>query len=100
MRRTVIELADGRELLYFDERDDAVREERDRRELPPPLPASQLRYDPLVDEWVAVATHRQGRTFLPPSDECPLCPSTADRLTEIPASDYDVAVFENRFPAR
>ena len=51
----------------------------DRRELPPPPPASQLRYDPLVDEWVAVAAHRQTRTFLPPADECPLCPSTPDR---------------------
>jgi UDPglucose--hexose-1-phosphate uridylyltransferase len=30
---------------------------------------------------------------------CPLCPSTADRLTEIPEPDYDVAVFENRFPS-
>jgi UDPglucose--hexose-1-phosphate uridylyltransferase len=99
MRRTSIELADGRELIYFDERDDAVREGPDRRDLPEPPPASQLRYDPLVDEWVAVAAHRQTRIFLPPSDECPLCPSTPTRSTEIPAYDYDVAVFENRFPS-
>jgi UDPglucose--hexose-1-phosphate uridylyltransferase len=99
MRRTAVELADGRELIYFDERDDAVREGPDRRDLPPPPPASELRYDPLVDEWVAVAGHRQGRIFLPPTDQCPLCPSTPARSTEIPAYDYDVAVFENRFPA-
>ena len=99
MKRTVTALADGRELIYFDERDDVTRDVPDRRDLPPPPPASELRYDPLVDEWVAIATHRQGRTFLPPSDECPLCPSTADRLTEIPAGDYDVVVFENRFPS-
>ncbi|MDG4828570.1 galactose-1-phosphate uridylyltransferase [Solwaraspora sp. WMMD1047] len=99
MRRTSIELADGRELIYFDERDDAVREGPDRRDLPEPPPASQLRYDPLVDEWVAVAAHRQTRIFLPPSDKCPLCPSTPTRSTEIPAYDYDVAVFENRFPS-
>ncbi|MEW2381602.1 galactose-1-phosphate uridylyltransferase [Micromonospora sp. NPDC047707] len=99
MKRTAIELADGRELIYFDERDDAVRDQPDRRELPPPPPASQLRYDPLTDEWVAVAVHRQTRTFLPPADQCPLCPSTADRLSEIPAPDYDVVVFENRFPS-
>jgi UDPglucose--hexose-1-phosphate uridylyltransferase len=99
MRRTSIELADGRELIYFDERDDAVREGPDRRDLPEPPPASQLRYDPLVDEWVAVAAHRQTRIFLPPSDQCPLCPSTPTRSTEIPAYDYDVAVFENRFPS-
>lgn len=85
MKRTAIDLADGRELIYFDERDDAVRDQPDRRDLPPPPPASQLRYDPLTDEWVAVAVHRQTRTFLPPANECPLDPSVGDRLTEIPA---------------
>ncbi|WP_433535665.1 galactose-1-phosphate uridylyltransferase [Micromonospora sp. CA-249363] len=99
MKRTAINLADGRELIYFDENDDAVRDQPDRRELPPPPPASQLRYDPLTDEWVAVAVHRQTRTFLPPANECPLDPSQGDRLTEIPAPDYDVVVFENRFPS-
>ncbi|MEH1168110.1 galactose-1-phosphate uridylyltransferase [Micromonospora sp. CPCC 205539] len=99
MKRTAIDLADGRELIYFDERDDAVRDQPDRRDLPPPPPASQLRYDPLTDEWVAVAVHRQTRIFLPPANECPLDPSEGDRLTEIPAPDYDVVVFENRFPS-
>jgi UDPglucose--hexose-1-phosphate uridylyltransferase len=101
-----LRLADGRELVYFDDADrtgrdpvPAGRDAADRRELPPPPPPSELRYDPLVDEWVAIAAHRQTRTFLPPSDECPLCPSTPGRLTEIPAADYDVAVFENRFPS-
>jgi UDPglucose--hexose-1-phosphate uridylyltransferase len=99
MKKTITHLSDGRELIYFDERDDAVRSEVDRRELPPPPPASELRYDPLVEEWVAIAAHRQSRTYLPPSDECPLCPSTPERASEIPAYDYDVVVFENRFPA-
>ena len=99
MKRTSITLADGRELIYFDERDDAVREEIDRRELPPVPPASGMRYDPLLDEWVTVAAHRQTRTFLPAATDCPLCPSTVDRSTEIPAYDYDVVVFENRFPS-
>jgi UDPglucose--hexose-1-phosphate uridylyltransferase len=99
MKRTSITLADGRELIYFDERDDAVRAALDRRDLPPAPAASELRYDPLLDEWVAVATHRQTRTFLPSADDCPLCPSTVDRSTEIPAHDYDVVVFENRFPS-
>jgi UDPglucose--hexose-1-phosphate uridylyltransferase len=99
VNRTITRMADGRELIYFDERDDVVRDAVDRRELPERSAGSQLRFDPLTGEWVAVATHRQTRTFLPPSDECPLCPSTADRQTEIPASDYDVVVFENRFPS-
>jgi UDPglucose--hexose-1-phosphate uridylyltransferase len=98
-RRTAIRLADGRDLIYFDERDDRVRSVPDTRDLPPPPPASELRYDPLVEEWVAVAAHRQARTFLPPADECPLCPSRPGRPSEIPADDYDVVVFENRFPS-
>jgi UDPglucose--hexose-1-phosphate uridylyltransferase len=96
--RTAIRLSDGRELVYFDEKP-ADRDHPDTRGLPPPPPASQLRLDPLVDEWVAVAAHRQTRTFLPPSDKCPLCPSTPDFASEIPAPDYDVVVFENQFPS-
>jgi UDPglucose--hexose-1-phosphate uridylyltransferase len=48
---------------------------------------------------VAIASHRQGRTYHPPADQCPLCPSRDGRHTEIPDSDYEVVVFENRFPS-
>jgi UDPglucose--hexose-1-phosphate uridylyltransferase len=65
------------------------------RELPP----AGLRWDALAGEWVIIAAQRQDRTFLPPPDECPLDPSGPGRLTEIPAPDYDVVVFENRFPS-
>jgi UDPglucose--hexose-1-phosphate uridylyltransferase len=98
MRRTAIELADGRELIYFDLPGDPERTAKDLRELPEPPPASELRWDEMLGEWVAVAAHRQGRTFLPPAAECPLCPSTAEFQSEIPG-DYRVAVFENRFPS-
>jgi UDPglucose--hexose-1-phosphate uridylyltransferase len=98
-RRSAIRLSDGRELIYFDEHAGADRSWPDLRHLPPPPPTSQLRYDALIDEWVAVAAHRQTRTFLPPSDKCPLCPSTPDFSSEIPAPDYDVVVFENQFPS-
>ena len=96
MRRTT-RLADGRELLYFDERPRG-EPPPDRRCLTAIPTGSELRRDPLRDEWVTVASHRQSRTHLPDSDSCPLCPSVDGRLTEVPASDYDVAVFENRFP--
>ena len=99
MKKTATRLADGRELIYFDESDSAVRDAVDSRDLPARPPASELRYDPLVDEWVAVAAHRQSRTFLPPADQCPLCPSRPGHPSEIPADSYDVAVFENRFPS-
>jgi UDPglucose--hexose-1-phosphate uridylyltransferase len=99
VKRTHGRLADGRELIYYDRQDDVDRTAPDTRDLPDPSPASELRHDALLDEWVAVASHRQDRTLLPPTDECPLCPSAPGRATEIPASDYEVAVFENRFPA-
>src|SRR5215471_3514918 len=63
------------------------------------LPPAGLRWDALAGEWVIVAAQRQDRTFLPPPGECPLDPSSPGRLTEIPAPDYDVVVFENRFPS-
>ena len=99
MKRTSALLADGREIIYFDDTDDAVRELDDPRDLPEALTASEIRHDVLLDEWVAVASHRQTRTHLPPTDECPLCPSRAGHHTEIPSPDYDVVVFENRFPS-
>ena len=96
--RTSTRLADGRELIYFDEQAQA-REIVDARAMPLARERSELRYDAMRDEWVAVASHRHRRTHLPAPEACPLCPSTALRATEIPARDYDVVVFENRFPA-
>jgi UDPglucose--hexose-1-phosphate uridylyltransferase len=97
--RAAIRLSDGRELIYFNEGANDWADHPDTRQLPPPPPTSQLRYDPLIDEWVAVAAHRQTRTFMPPPDACPLCPSKPSFASEIPAPDYDVVVFENQFPS-
>ncbi len=61
---------------------------------------SELRWHPLLGEWVATATQRQNRTFLPPADFCPLCPTKPGGFpTEIPEPTYDIVVFENRFPS-
>jgi UDPglucose--hexose-1-phosphate uridylyltransferase len=61
---------------------------------------SELRWNPLLGEWVATATHRQARTFLPPADFCPLCPTKPGGFpTEIPEPTYDIVAFENRFPS-
>ncbi len=99
MKREAGRLADGREILYFDRDDAAVHQMHDRRQLAPVESTSEARWDPTVEEWVVVASQRQARTFLPPTDECPLCPSRDGHLTEVPSADYDVAVFENRFPS-
>ncbi|MGH3980885.1 MAG: galactose-1-phosphate uridylyltransferase [Pseudonocardiaceae bacterium] len=104
-RRTSTRLADGRELIYFDDTEPyasgaATRELADGRDLPPVRTGSTIRFDVLTGEWVTIAAHRMDRTHLPPSDACPLCPTRAGRPTsEIPADGYDVAVFENRFPS-
>ena len=58
----------------------------------------ELRFDPLRQEWVAYNTERNDRTFLPTSF-CPLCPSGVGGDSEIPLDDFQVVVFENRFPA-
>ena len=60
---------------------------------------SELRWNPLLSEWVVTATARQERTFLPPADHCPLCPTSPGRFpTEIPAYDFEIVCFENLFP--
>ncbi len=99
MKRTTARLADGREIIYFDHDGAPPREPHDPRELDAVSTASQVRHDPVLDEWVILASHRQHRIYQPPADECPLCPSRGGRHTEIPSPDYDVVVFENRFPS-
>jgi UDPglucose--hexose-1-phosphate uridylyltransferase len=99
VKKTSTRLADGRELIYYDLRDDTVRDAVDRRPLERTVTTSEIRHDELLGDAVAIASHRQGRTYHPPADECPLCPSQGGRLSEIPDSSYDVVVFENRFPS-
>ena len=97
MEKLVLTKPDGRPLILYA-----------RQPIAPVVPTSpgterpatgnHLRWQPLRGEWVAYATHRQDRTFLP-SDFNPLAPTThSDRPTELPAGRYDVAVFENLFP--
>jgi len=98
VRKITIPLADGRELMYFGAVPERPADYPDCRSLGPLHVQSQARRDQLLGEWVVIASHRQDRTFEPDASHCPLCPSTAERRTEIPAPDYAVAVFENRFP--
>jgi UDPglucose--hexose-1-phosphate uridylyltransferase len=106
VRRTHSRMADGRDLFYFDDTEpyvsgQATRAVPDPRPLPPrDLTGLHRRLDPLTGDWVAVAAQRNTRTFLPPANECPLCPTGRGVIpSEIPAPDYDVVVFENRFPS-
>jgi UDPglucose--hexose-1-phosphate uridylyltransferase len=98
-------LADGRELIYFDDSEPYLsgatsRDAVDERTLDVRPTAGTMRLDALTGDWVSIADHRQNRTFLPPTDECPLCPTGGGTMpSEIPAHEYDVVVFENRFPS-
>lgn len=122
VRRTATRLADGRELVYFDDSEPYVSGGATRR-LDDPRPLGdrftpvvgpdgtervvgpEMRRDPLTGDWIPMASHRMNRTFLPAADACPLCPArtgtagTAYSDGEVPDTDYDVVVFENRFPA-
>ena len=104
VRRQRISLADGRDLFYFDDTEPWLsgepRDGEDDRPLPPASGGSRMRRDPLTGEWVPMASHRMDRTHLPPKDQCPLCPTVPGAVSsEVPASSYDVVVFENRFPS-
>lgn len=120
VRRTRTTMADGRDLFYFDDSapyvaGDATRRLDDPRPLPDrfapvvgaddvarPVTGPELRRDPLTGDWIPMAAHRMNRTFLPPADANPLAPArpgAAYSDGEIPDTDYDVVVFENRFPS-
>lgn len=99
MHRTDTRLADGRELIYYDSAPGRDREVKDPRTLDRAGSAPELRRDPATGDWVTIAAHRQSRTHHPAADACPLCPSRGGLQSEIPAADYEVAVFENRFPS-
>jgi UDPglucose--hexose-1-phosphate uridylyltransferase len=64
---------------------------------------SEQRFNELRGEEVVYAIHRQDRTFLPPEDHCPLCPTAHPRPagaveTEIPLPAFEIAVFDNLYP--
>ena len=105
VRRTSTTLADGRELIYFDDSEPYLsgaksRDAVDQRPMDERPAAGTMRLDALTGDWVSIADHRQNRTFLPPAGECPLCPTGVGTMpSEIPAHEYDVVVFENRFPS-
>ncbi len=97
---TPAKLADGRSVLFFTLPGHIPAPVADQRPLPPrDARPSQLRFDQSTGKWVIVAALRQDRTYMPPAEQCPLCPGPTGLTSEVPAADYDVVVFENRFPS-
>ncbi len=93
-------LADGRELIYYDDPGTELAPERavDSRTLDARPATATMRLDILTGDWISVAAARQNRAFLPPAELDPLAPQSPTNPSEIP-SRYDVAVFENRSPS-
>ena len=60
---------------------------------------SQLRWNPMLREWVAVASHRQVRPIAlgnsGPAENCPFCPGGAEGLN----APYEIVCFENKYPS-
>lgn len=53
---------------------------------------AELRWHPLIKDWVMIAGNRQGRPQMP-KDYCPFCPSFGN------VPEYDVLKYDNDFPA-
>lgn len=93
-------LADGRELIYYDDPGTPLGPERrlDSRTLDPRPETATMRQDVLTGDWISFAPQRQHRVMMPSAEADPLAPQRHDNPSEVP-SLYDVAVFENRAPA-
>ena len=100
MNKIRVDRADGRYLYYyaFDRAPPEILRVSDQ---PRGDDQIELRWNALLGEYVIVSTGRQGRTFLPPAEYCPLCPTAGPDAfaTELPSESYEIAVFENRFPS-
>ena len=102
MHTRVLQKPDGRRLtLYGREPLDPVAGDAAPSPFAEPLHANpHLRWHPLRGEWIAYAAYRQGRTFQPPPQYNPLAVTTdPGHPTELPAGNWDIAVFDNRFPS-
>jgi UDPglucose--hexose-1-phosphate uridylyltransferase len=103
MNKEALYKADGRRLIFYHFAEEAAENLAGTQrsdDAPSAYASSELRWDPTLREWVTYAPQRQKRTFLPPVDWCPLCPTREGGFpTEVPRSHYELVVLENRFPS-
>jgi UDPglucose--hexose-1-phosphate uridylyltransferase len=100
MHRRVLRKPDGRELTLYSRKPISTDLEAPSPFTAPLQGKPHLRWHPLRDEWVTYAAYRQDRTFLPPPEYNPFAVTTSpDNPTEVPEGEWDIAVFDNRFPA-
>ncbi|MDY4678717.1 MAG: galactose-1-phosphate uridylyltransferase [Bifidobacterium tsurumiense] len=124
IRITPTTLSDGRDFFYLDDEPQFVsgektRELKDSRPLAyrfapqldaegneVPYAAPQMRRDPLTGDWIPMATARMNRPITAGPGATakgnPLAarkPGDPYQDGEVPDTDYNVVVFENRFPS-
>ena len=99
MKRTSQRLADNREIIYYDAADVGLRQAKDSRDISPVAVSSELAGTRC--SACGSCTHRTAKT----GHTCRRCrtarfaPPRTPGSTEVPEHDYEVVVFENRFPA-
>lgn len=90
--------ADGRMLHLYGTGPHTLQAQAEQAD--PIAQGGEIRHHPLRDEWNVYAAHRQNRTFKPSAAQDPLAPTVPDGpQTEIPFTDFEVAIFENKFAA-
>lgn len=55
---------------------------------------AEIRYNPILNDWVMVASHRQSRPQMP-KDWCPFCPGSG----RVPDEGFSVLRYPNDFPS-
>jgi UDPglucose--hexose-1-phosphate uridylyltransferase len=98
MEKLVLQKPDGRRQILYSRRPISPNIEALSPEKNPVPKSGHLRFNPMRNEWIIYAGHRQNRTFLPPANYNPLAPTESkEHPTELPQGNYDVSVFENLF---
>lgn len=124
IRITATKLSDGRDFFYLDDSPEYVNRSKTRNLVDPrklsyrfascvtdqgeevAYAAPQMRQDPLTGDWIPMSTARMNRPITAGPGALtkgnPLAarkPGSSYQDGEVPDTDYDVVVFENRFPS-
>ena len=94
-KRTFVRNDNKKLLLYgYEEHKEPASQQLDTSEIPRP----HMRWSPSRSDWVTYSAGRKNRTSFPPKEYCPLCPgANLNYPTEIPFSQFEIAVFPNRW---
>ena len=87
---------DNKELILFgyEQHSENAGKELDVTKIPKP----HMRWNPARKQWITYSGGRKDRTSFPPKEYCPLCPgANLNFPTEIPFTDFEIAVFPNRW---